>query len=101
MWLAGRGYVLVARDLRVGRNEVDLLAWDGATLVLVEVRARRRGAMVSPLESVTAAKRRRLRDAALRLAQDHGTQDVRIDVVAVVDGAVSDHVVGAIDFSEG
>lgn len=91
----------MARDLRVGRNEVDLLAWDGATLVLVEVRARRGGAMVSPLESVTAAKRRRLRDAALRLAQDHGTQDVRIDVVAVVDGAVSDHVVGAIDFSEG
>jgi len=90
----------LARDLRVGRNEVDLLLWEGETLVLVEVKARRGGAMVSPLESVSAAKRRRLREAALRLAQDHGTEDLRIDLVAVVDGVVVEHLVGAIDFSD-
>lgn len=90
----------MARDLRVGRNEVDLLLWEGETLVLVEVRARRGGAMVGPLESVSAAKRARLRAAALRLAQDHGTEDLRIDLVAVVDGVVVEHLVGAIDFSE-
>ncbi len=99
-WLEDKGYVIVARNLRVGRDEIDLLALDGATLVCVEVRAWRAGTMVHPLESITAAKRARMRRAAMRHAADRAVRDVRIDVAVVVDGAV-EHLEGAVDFSEG
>lgn len=98
-YLEDRGYVILARNLRVGRDEVDLVALDGATLVCVEVRARRANSMVHPFESITATKRARLRRSASRHAVERGLRDVRIDVIAVIDGEV-DHLVGAVDFSE-
>ncbi|MFO0603096.1 MAG: YraN family protein [Polyangiales bacterium] len=98
-WLEARGWVVLARNLRVGRDEVDLLALDGAVLVCVEVRARRRGAMVSALATVTPAKQRRLRRAALRLAADRDARELRVDVAAVTDGEV-ELIEGAVDFSE-
>lgn len=97
-WLEARGYVVLGRNVRIGRDEIDLVALDGATLVCVEVRARRRGAMVHPLESITASKRARMRRAALRCATERGEREVRIDVAAVVDGAV-DYIENAVDFS--
>lgn len=99
LYLEQHGYVVVARNVRVGRDEIDVVAYDGATLVCVEVRSSRAGAMVHPLESLTAPKRLRMRRAAMRHAASLGLRDVRIDVVAVVDGVI-DHHVGAIDFSE-
>ena len=98
-YLEDKGYVILARNLRVGRDEVDLVALDGATLVCVEVRARRAGAMVHPFESITAAKRARLRRSASRHSIERGICDARIDVIAVIDGQI-DHLEGAVDFSE-
>lgn len=97
--LEDKGYLIVARNLRVGRDEIDLVALDGVTLVCVEVRARSAGALVHPLESITAAKRRKLRRSASRLATERGARDVRIDVVSV-HGDEVEHIEGAIDFSE-
>lgn len=98
-YLEDSGYVILARNLRVGRDEVDLVALDGATLVCVEVRARRAGSMVHPFESITAAKRARMRRSASRHAIERSVRDVRIDVIAVIDGQI-DHIEGAVDFSE-
>lgn len=97
--LTARGFVVVGRNVRVGRDEVDLVAWEGAVLVVVEVRSRRRGAMVDPLTSITAAKRDRLRRATLGLAARYQARELRIDVVAVVEGEV-DHHVNAVDFTD-
>lgn len=91
--------MVVARNVRVGRDELDLVAWDGATLVVVEVRSARAGAMVDPRESLTRAKQRRLRGATIRYAQSVGARDARIDFVAVVDDQV-EHYVSAIEFTE-
>lgn len=97
--LTARGWVVVARNARVSRDEVDVVAWEGATLVLVEVKARRAGAMVDPLSAVTRAKRERLKRAALRLAQELSAREVRIDVASVVGDAV-ELIENAVDFSE-
>lgn len=97
--LAAKGFVVVGRNVRVNRDEVDIVAWDGAVLVVVEVRSRRRGAMVDPLSSITAAKQDRLRRATLGLSARYQAREVRIDVVAVVEGDI-DHHVGAIDFTD-
>lgn len=98
-YLEARGWVILARNARVGRDEIDLVALDGATLVCVEVRQRRKGAMVSALASVTPAKQRRMRRAALRLAAEREARELRVDVAAVTDGEV-DLVENAVDFSE-
>lgn len=99
-WLESRGWVILARNLRVGRDEIDLLGLDGATLVCVEVRARRGGAMVSAGATVTSEKRRRLRRAALAVAAAREQRDLRVDVVTVTDGTV-EIFEGAVDFSDG
>jgi putative endonuclease len=63
-FLAARGLVLVQRNYRCRGGEIDLIARDGETLVFVEVRLRRNRAFGTAAESITAAKRRRLRLAA-------------------------------------
>ena len=77
-----------------------MLAWDGDTLVIVEVRARRSGSLVDPLSSVTPSKQRRLRRALGRCMADRGARDGRIDVAAVVDGRLAAYVRNAVDFTE-
>jgi putative endonuclease len=97
-WLEARGWVILARNLRVGPDEIDLLAMDGEVLVCVEVRARRPGALVGALASLTLTKRQRLRRAALRLAAEREVRALRVDVAAVT-GDEIELVEAAIDFS--
>ncbi len=63
------GYRVVARNYRPGgpsAPELDLVAWEGRTLAVVEVKTRR-GGLGRPLERVDEEKRRRLRRAASRM----------------------------------
>ncbi|MGH7437777.1 MAG: YraN family protein [Polyangiaceae bacterium] len=83
-----QGFDILWRNLRVGALELDVVARRGPLAVVVEVRTRRRGAMVGPFESVGAVKRRRLLLATSRLWDRHlrqirGVQRLRIDVAAV------------------
>lgn len=87
--LASRGYELLARNLRVGRNEIDILAVDPETraIVIVEVKCRT-DASQRPEERVDHGKRRGLIAAAERLSlrRDWRGANVRFDVIAVTDG---------------
>jgi putative endonuclease len=84
LFLQRLGYALIAQRWRCAAGEIDLVMRDGATLVFVEVRARRAEAGIAA-ESVGAAKRRRL----IALAHEYlsatarENQEWRIDVVAV------------------
>src|SRR4029077_11678170 len=63
-FLEAYGLLIVQRNYRCRGGEIDLIARDGATLVFFEVRLRRNRAFGNAAESITAAKRRRLRFAA-------------------------------------
>ena len=68
----GLGWRILARNVRVGRAEIDLLAIDGgppARLVAVEVRWRRSRAFGLPEETVDRRKQARLRVALGRLLE--------------------------------
>jgi len=84
-YLEEQGFRIVGRNLRLADGELDLVAWDGATLVFVEVKARSHGGHGRPEEAVDARKRRRLVSAAraylARLAQP--LPPCRFDVVAL------------------
>jgi putative endonuclease len=83
--LVGKGYQIVARNWRSGRSgEIDLVAQDGPTLVIVEVRTRRGIAFGSAEESVTLAKQARLAALTEAYCLAVGWQGpLRIDVVAI------------------
>jgi len=92
--LTADGWQVLARQVRVGRAEVDLLAVDPsrpATLVAVEVRWRARRDFGLPEETVDRRKVARVRGAALTLRSAGRLPDgtlmpwlsVRVDLVVV------------------
>jgi len=85
--LQQQGWQILRRNYRTRRGEIDLIARDGATIVFVEVKARRAGER-SSLEAVDARKRRRIVRAALEFLASRRLRGVavRFDVVTVVLG---------------
>ena len=74
--LAAAGWTVHARNVRVGRHELDLIATDPGpprTLVFVEVRWRARRDFGLAEETVDRRKRSHLRTAALRLLSEPET----------------------------
>jgi putative endonuclease len=88
-----RGFVVLSRNARAGRGEIDVVARDGDIVVFVEVR--RRTTRLAALESVGPRKQRLLaRSAAWWLARHAPTARARFDVVVVVGDRI-EHVVDA------
>jgi len=91
-FLAARGLTILQRNYRCRGGEIDLIARDGTTLVFVEVRLRRNRRFGTAGESITAAKRRRLRFAALHYLARLGREPrCRFDAV-LLDALAGDHV---------
>ena len=84
--LKEQGFRILARDWRSRLGQVDILAEDGATLVLVEVKARRGTAFGLPQEAVDARKQRKLRTLleVYRSQTHRREQACRIDVIALL-----------------
>ncbi len=70
------------------RDELDIVAWEGDTLVFVEVKTRASEDFGPPVSAVGPAKRRHLSRAAVRYLRDRyrGTPPpyLRFDVVEVI-----------------
>jgi putative endonuclease len=84
-YLKKRGYRIRETNYRCPEGEVDIIAEHGDYLVFVEVKTRRSLEFGSPEESITAAKRERLRAVAAHYQQAHDNlpRQWRIDVVAI------------------
>ncbi len=83
-YLEREGLHLRARNFRIRRGEIDLIMEDRGEIVFVEVRARRRSGFGDGVESITAAKRRRLIAAAKAwLQRQRHEPPTRFDVIAV------------------
>ncbi|WP_116996427.1 YraN family protein [Desertimonas flava] len=85
-WYRAHGFTVVDRNWRTTFGEIDLVARRGSTLVVSEVKTRRRGDYGSPALAVGPAKQRRLRRLAAAWLREHPHRrfyDVRFDVVAV------------------
>lgn len=91
-YLEHHGLKTLLKRYRCRLGEIDLVCADGTTLVIVEVRARRGGALVRASESVDARKQRRIVRAARHLLMSRPAwrdRPVRFDVVAI-DGIDAD-----------
>ena len=85
-YLARHGYTILTRNFRCEGGELDIVAWDGATLCFVEVRARRDEDHGHPLETIGPQKIRRLiRAAGAYLDEWRGACPVtRFDALGIV-----------------
>ena len=83
------GYALVARNHRTRYGELDLVVFDGTTLVFVEVKTRRAsGSGRGPWEALHERKRRQVRRMAaaflLEATDRPRSADLRFDAIGVV-----------------
>ena len=62
-WYEQHGYVIVARNWRCKRGELDVVACKNGVLVVCEVKARASNAFGTPAEAVTPAKQLKVRRA--------------------------------------
>jgi putative endonuclease len=84
--LLDSGFEILERNWRAGRTgELDIIALDGQTLVVVEVKTATSRAFGDPVTWVSRAKQRQLASLAnAYLATYEGTcENVRFDVVAI------------------
>jgi putative endonuclease len=84
-YLTQRGMVVLARNWRCRRGELDLVASQGDRLVVCEVKTRSGPGYGHPAEAVTATKAARIRHVARYWLAEHSTRwcEVRFDVLAV------------------
>jgi putative endonuclease len=85
-YLQDQGMVVVDRNWRCARGEIDLVVRDGDCLVFCEVKTRRTSRFGSAVEAVDGRKAGRLRTlaAAWLQAHDERAPRVRIDVIGIM-----------------
>lgn len=85
-FLKKAGLKIIARNVRVGRDELDLIVRDGDTLIFVEVKTRASEVFGRPASAVNAAKRRKLSRAAIRFLKKRKLRPptIRFDIVEVI-----------------
>lgn len=98
--LTAAGLVVLERNWRCDIGEIDILARDGDSLVVCEVKTRHGAGFGHPAEAVTPIKAQRLRRLAARWIRERrvSPREVRFDVVAVIrsgpGAAVVEHLRG-------
>lgn len=99
-YLVEQGWQVLDRNWRGPSGEIDVVALDGADLVVVEVKTRTGDGFGHPAEAVSPAKLARLRRLAAQWITSHDVRPrgVRIDVIAVRAGGAGaarvEHLVG-------
>ncbi len=89
-FLRRHGLTVVARNFhqRAGRGELDIVAWEGPTLVFVEVKTRASADFGSPGRAVGSDKEKDLRRAANEYLRRRGPAEelTRFDLVNIILG---------------
>lgn len=78
-WLRAHGFQIVATNLRVSRYEIDIVARQGALIVVVEVRTRGGRAWTRAFGSMDREKRLRIRRAGEWLWQRRYRNDATVE----------------------
>lgn len=86
--LQRQGYRIQQQNYRCRRGEIDIIAWDGATLVFVEVKTKGQAAFGAPQAMVNQHKQHKIVAAAMTYLQQQALAGValRFDVIAITLG---------------
>jgi len=86
VYLKKHGHKILARNYTCRCGELDIVARDGDVIVFVEVKTRRPDPMFDPAKTVTAAKRRKVRQVARHYLRARNMVDrvCRFDIASVI-----------------
>lgn len=84
-YIQQQGYRLAEQNYRCRLGEIDLIAWDGRTLVFIEVKTKRHMQFGVPQSMVTRAKQQKIVRVAMVYVQERHLRDMslRFDVIAI------------------
>ena len=83
-YLSHLGFRIIHRNWRHKRAEIDIIAWDGLSLVFIEVKARSNLSFGLPEEMVGSRKKKLLFHAASAFMMDYGHEgEIRFDILSV------------------
>ena len=85
-WYEQHGYAIVARNVRVGKGEIDFIATRDDVVVIGEVKARATENFGSPAEAMSQHKQYTVRRAGVAWAQENNIAvwQLRFDLVCIV-----------------
>lgn len=83
--LRGLGYKILEQNWHYGREEIDIIAMDNATLVIIEVKTRATSWFGEPEFAVTRSKQKALvRAAEGYIIKNDLNLDTRFDIISIV-----------------
>ena len=95
-YLTEKGFTILTKNYRFGKNEVDLICKNKEIIVFVEVKYRTDDRLVAPWQAVTRKKQRQIiRVANHYLQHTNSDLEARFDVVSIVhahQGLKIDHI---------
>ena len=100
-FLTAKGWKIIGRNVRMGRNEIDIIAGKRKTIAFIEVKRRSSINYGQPAEAVNAEKQRRIIQAAALYIESNGLEnaDIRFDIIEVLPGEIR-HIKGAFDATD-
>ena len=89
-YLRDKGYAIIDRDWKSGHHDLDIVAKEGDTLVIVEVKTRRNRLFGNPEEAIDYRKLQSLQQAINHyIKYRHIDSEIRFDIITVV-GMIGD-----------
>ena len=84
-YLLNKGYIILHRNWRSGRKEIDIIAFRDDILVIAEIKTRSRSDISYPEEAVTRRKQAYLKEAAADFISINSQYiNVRFDIISVL-----------------
>lgn len=97
--LTGKGCLILEKNWKWGREEIDIIARDGEFIVIVEVKTRSSNYFAEPEANVTKSKQRVLVRAANAFVNHRKLRgEVRFDIISILvrpEGNELNHIVDA------
>ncbi|GHC43214.1 YraN family protein [Ulvibacter litoralis] len=91
--LLAKGYVILERNFRFQKAEIDIIAQKGDTIAVVEVKTRNSTFFGDPQEFVTKGKIKLLVKAANEYVVSNNLQEeVRFDIIAVLKNKTTEEI---------
>lgn len=99
-FLLSRKYIILERNLNLMVGEIDILAKDKKTIVIVEVKTVRSNNFGPAKGYVNPRKQHKLKLLALELSQKYNLKNIRIDVIGIdltdPQNPIIEHLVNAV-----
>ena len=84
-YLLNKGYIIIERNWRAGKKEIDIIALKNDVLVILEIKTRSSTNILFPEESVNRKKQGNLKAAGAEYMNSHREYiNLRYDIISIV-----------------